>query len=67
MIYATIELTEEDALAFAKFRQYQDVIGYFIGHLDSMGIQGMSNAQIVLDVDGQGVIGHVAITKHFKK
>lgn len=67
MIYATVELTEEDAVAFAKFREYQDVIGYFVGHLDSIAIKDMRNSQVILDIDNVGVISHVAITKHFRK
>lgn len=67
MNYATIELTTDEAHAFKKFREYQDIIGYFIGHLDSMAVKDMRNSQIILDVDNLGVISHVSITKHFRK
>lgn len=67
MNYATVQMTEEDAQAFLKFREYQEIIGYMVGHLDSLAIKDMRNSQIILDVDSLGIISHVAITKHFRK
>lgn len=62
-----IHLTNEEVEIFKKFRQHQQVIGYIIGHLDTLNTSEMTNTQIIIDIDSNSNIGHVAITKHFRK
>lgn len=63
----TVYLSDVEAEIFKKFIQHQDVIAYIVGYLESTNIKDMTNSQIVLDIDNTGNIGHMAITKHFRK
>ena len=67
MIKTPVYLTDGDAEIFKKFIKHQDIIAYLIGYLDSTNIKDMTNSQVVLDIDSNGNIGHMAITKHFRK
>jgi hypothetical protein len=63
----TIHLTSDDAELFKKFMQHYDLIAYFVGYLEVMGTDRITNSQIVLDIDSDGIITHTAITKHFRR
>lgn len=67
MIYATVQLTEEEALAFTLFRKHQEAVGYIVGYMESLNIVDLRNMSITMDIDGNGVIGHTSITRHFRK
>ncbi len=61
-----IELSTEEAIAFRIFQAKHDIIAPICGYLDSLKIMDISNSQLVLDVDQNGVIKHMSITKHFR-
>lgn len=67
MIYANIELTEEEALLFAKFREHQEVIGYLLGYMESIHVYDLKNMSLTMDIDNNGIVQHTSITRHFRK
>lgn len=62
-----IELTDEEGVLFLKFREHQEVIGYLLGYMESLNIIDLRNMNITLDIDGNGLVGHTSMTKHFRK
>lgn len=64
-----IYLTSDEAFAFKKFQEYHEVISFMIGYFDSshLKLKEMRNTQVVLDIDNNGIISHMAITNHFRK
>lgn len=63
----TIHLNSDDALLFREFQRHYQLVGYIVGYLDSMGTDRLQNSQVVLDIDGSGIISHASITKHFRR
>lgn len=63
----TIHLNSEDAFLFREFQRHYQLIGYFVGYLESMGTDRIQNSKIELDIDNMGIINHASITKHFRK
>lgn len=63
----TISLSDEDAVLFIAFQKRYEVIAPLVGYMDSLNLIDLKNMSIVLDIDPQGVVGHMAITRHFRK
>lgn len=62
-----VELTDEDAIMFLKFRERQALIGYLVGYMDSLKLVDLRNMSITMDTDNNGMVGHTSITRHFRK
>lgn len=61
-----VQLTDEDALLFIQFQKNYQILAPIVGYMTSLKIIDISNSQLVLDIDSQGKVGHMAITKHFR-
>ncbi len=65
-MYATVEMTTEDALLFRKFREHQETIGYLLGYMESLKLVDLRNMSITMDIDNVGIVQHTSFTKHFR-
>lgn len=54
----SIDLTNEDAELFRKFRQYQDTFEV----LEEAGVFNVRNGQVVLSFDAHGTLGDIECT-----
>lgn len=63
----TIDLNNEEAVLFLKFRERQEIIGYLIGYMDSLNLVDLRNMSVTMDIDNNGIVGHTSITRHFRK
>lgn len=63
----TTFLSSDEAFLFKKFQQHHELIAYFVGYLEAMGLKRIENSQVILDIDQYGIITHSSITKHFRK
>jgi ArsR family metal-binding transcriptional regulator len=62
-----IELTDEEAELFKEFRRRYDVIAPLVGYMDSMNILDLKNMNIVIDINQEGIVAHMAVTRHYRR
>jgi len=62
-----VELTNEDALLFKEFQKHYELIAHILGVMTQLNINVLTNCNVSMDYDSNGIIQHTAITKHYKR
>ena len=62
-----VELNDEEQKLFIEFRRRLEVIAPIIGYMDTLGLMDMRNTQITLDLDNNGTVAHMSLTRHYRK
>lgn len=62
MNYTSIQLNEDDALAFVSFQKHYSLVKL----LESLGVFTIANGSCEIHFDAMGQIGSVDIRKHFR-
>lgn len=63
----TLILTDEEIELFKNLQKHHEVIGYLIGYMESLKLTDLKNVNIQLDIDDKGIVGHMSITKHYRR
>lgn len=60
-------LTADEALLFRQFQERFQIIASIVGSMDALNIKDIKNASLTMDFDGNGIINHSSITKHYRR
>lgn len=61
-----IELAQDEAVLFRIFQRDHAIIAPICGYMESLSVMDISNSQLILDIDQNGLVKHMSITKHFR-
>jgi len=61
-----VYLDEQECFLFKLFQENYTLVAHILGTMNSLKLNGLTNCNVSMDFDAQGLIQHTAVTKHYK-